>query len=54
MKREFLKSLGLEEEAIDKILDEASKDIGKEKAKRDALKAARQAQNSQPESEAGA
>ena len=35
MKREFLKSLGLEEEAIDKILDEASKDIGKEKAKRE-------------------
>ena len=35
MKREFLKSLGLEEEAIDKILDEGSKDIGKEKAKRE-------------------
>lgn len=35
MKREFLKNLGLEDEAIDKILDEASKDIGKEKAKRE-------------------
>lgn len=35
MKREFLKNLGLEDEAVDKILDEASKDIGKEKAKRE-------------------
>lgn len=35
MTREFLKNLGLEDAAIDKVLDEASKDIEKEKAKRE-------------------
>ena len=39
MKREFLKNLGLEDETIDKILDEASKDIGKEKQKREQAEA---------------
>lgn len=33
MTREFLKNLGLEDTAIDKILDENMSDIGKEKAK---------------------
>lgn len=33
MTREFLKNLGLEDAAIDKILDENMQDIGKEKAK---------------------
>lgn len=33
MTREFLKNLGLEDSAIDKILDENMADIGKEKAK---------------------
>lgn len=33
MKREFLKNLGLEDEVIDKILDENSRDIGREKQK---------------------
>jgi len=33
MTREFLKNLGLEDAAIDKILDENMSDIGKEKAK---------------------
>lgn len=32
MTREFLKNLGLEDSAIDKILDENMRDIGKEKA----------------------
>lgn len=35
MKREFLEGLGLEKEAIDRILDENSKDIGREKQKAD-------------------
>lgn len=36
MTREFLKNLGLEDAAIDKILDENMSDIGKEKRKTDA------------------
>lgn len=38
MQRKFLENLGLEKEAIDKILDENSTDIGKAKADYDALK----------------
>lgn len=38
MKRDFLEGLGLEKETIDKILDENSKDIGKEKAKAEQFK----------------
>lgn len=33
MKRDFLKNLGLEDDVIDKILDENSRDIGREKQK---------------------
>ena len=44
MERKFLEELGLEKEVIDKVLDEASKDIGKQKAateaKTEELKAA--------------
>ena len=40
MTREFLKKLGLEDAAIDQILDENMDDIGKEKAKTTAAKAA--------------
>lgn len=36
MDRKFLETLGLEKETIDKVLDEASKDIGKQKAVTDA------------------
>lgn len=39
MTREFLKNLGLEDAAIDSILDENMQDIGKEKAKTTAAKA---------------
>lgn len=35
MKREFLEALGLEKDTVDKILDENSRDIGKEKQKAD-------------------
>lgn len=35
MKRDFLKNLGLEDSVIDQILDENSKDIGREKQKAD-------------------
>lgn len=38
MKRDFLKNLGLEDDLIDKILDENSKDIGREKARTDQAK----------------
>ena len=38
MQRKFLENLGLEKEAIDKILDENSADIGKAKTDYDALK----------------
>lgn len=38
MKREFLEGLGLEKDAVDKILDENSRDIGKEKQKADQVK----------------
>lgn len=38
MQRKFLENLGLEKEAVDKILDENSADIGKAKADYDALK----------------
>lgn len=38
MQRKFLENLGLEKEAIDKILDENSADIGKAKADYDELK----------------
>lgn len=40
MTREFLKTLGLEDAAIDKILDENMADIGKEKDKATSAKAA--------------
>lgn len=39
MTREFLKNLGLEDAAIDSILNENMQDIGKEKAKTNAAKA---------------
>jgi hypothetical protein len=35
MKREFLEGLGLEKDVVDKILDENSRDIGREKQKAD-------------------
>ncbi len=38
MKREFLEGLGLDKETVDKILDENSRDIGKEKQKADQAK----------------
>lgn len=38
MNRKFLEDLGIEKETIDKILDENSKDIGREKAKSEQLK----------------
>ena len=38
MKREFLEALGLEKEAVDKILDENSRDIGREKQKAEQAK----------------
>lgn len=38
MQRKFLENLGLEKEAVDRILDENSADIGKAKADYDALK----------------
>lgn len=37
MKRDFLEALGLEKDVIDKILDENSRDIGREKQKLDAV-----------------
>lgn len=39
MKREFLEALGLEKEAVDKILDENSRDIGREKQKAEQARA---------------
>ena len=39
MKREFLEALGLDKETVDKVLDENSKDIGREKQKLDQVKA---------------
>lgn len=33
MKRDFLEGLGLEKDVVDKILDENSRDIGREKQK---------------------
>jgi chromosome segregation ATPase len=41
MKREFLKAFGLEDETIDKILDEHSRGIGAEKAKLETMSAAK-------------
>lgn len=38
MNRKFLEEIGIEKDTIDKILDENSKDIGREKAKIDQLK----------------
>lgn len=38
MKREFLEGLGLDKDAVDKILDENSRDIGREKQKADQAK----------------
>ena len=38
MKREFLEAFGLEKETVDKILDENSRDIGREKAKTETAK----------------
>lgn len=38
MKREFLEGLGLDKETVDKILDENSRDIGREKQKADQAK----------------
>ena len=39
MKRDFLEALGLDKETVDKVLDENSKDIGREKQKLDQVKA---------------
>ena len=38
MKRDFLEGLGLEKDVVDKILDENSRDIGREKQKADQVK----------------
>lgn len=38
MKRDFLEGLGLEKDVVDKILDENSRDIGREKQKADQAK----------------
>ena len=38
MKREFLEALNIDNETVDKILDENSRDIGREKQKTDQLK----------------
>lgn len=38
MKREFLEAMGLDKETVDKILDENSRDIGREKQKADQAK----------------
>lgn len=38
MKRDFLEGLGLEKDTVDKILDENSRDIGREKQKADQAK----------------
>lgn len=38
MKRDFLEGLGLDKETVDKILDENSRDIGREKQKADQAK----------------
>lgn len=38
MKRDFLEVLGLEKDVVDKILDENSRDIGREKQKADQVK----------------
>ena len=38
MKRDFLEALGLDKETVDKVLDENSKDIGREKQKLDQVK----------------
>ena len=38
MKRDFLEALGLDKETVDKVLDENSKDIGREKQKMDQAK----------------
>lgn len=38
MKREFLEGLGLDKDTVDKILDENSRDIGREKQKADQAK----------------
>lgn len=38
MKRDFLEGLGLEKDVVDKILDENSRDIGREKQKTDQAK----------------
>lgn len=43
MKRDFLEALGMEKETIDKILDENSRDIGREKQKVDQLKSDKEA-----------
>lgn len=45
MKRKFLEDLGIEKEAIDKIMDENGKDIESAKADYDAIKAERDAAN---------
>ena len=39
MTREFLKNLGLEDSAVDKVLDENSRDIGREKQRAESAKA---------------
>ena len=39
MKRDFLEALGLDKDTVDKVLDENSKDIGREKQKLDQVKA---------------
>ena len=38
MKRDFLEGLGLDKDTVDKILDENSRDIGREKQKADQAK----------------
>lgn len=38
MKREFLEAMGLDKDTVDKILDENSRDIGREKQKTDQVK----------------
>ena len=43
MKRDFLEALGIDKETIDKILDENSRDIGREKQKTEQLKSDKEA-----------
>lgn len=47
MKRDFLEALGIDKETIDKILDENSRDIGREKQKTEQLKSDKEAAEQQ-------